>query len=114
MRGLVALAMGCLPAFAVPAHACSEPSFYGTAPDGPSSYEKPDVPYCLQDYRWSGRHTCDEWELNSYQREVDDYVRKLNDYIREANTFAEEAIAHAESAADYARCQAREVSTQHQ
>lgn len=92
---------------------CSEPSFSETAPDAPGTYERPDVPYCLQEYRWSGRHTCDDWEIDSYQNEVNDYVDELNDYLSEVVAFANEATRYAQEADDYARCEAQEVVSQH-
>jgi len=93
---------------------CSEPSFYQSAPDAPGSYSKPDVPYCLSAYSYSGKHTCDDWEIDSYLDEVADYVSKLRDYADEANNFANAAIRFANEAVDYANCEAKEVKTQHE
>lgn len=93
---------------------CSEPSFYESAPDAPGSYEKPRVPYCLSGYSYSGRHTCDEWEIDAYFDDVNDYIDELNDYLREANRFAEEAARFAADAYEYARCEAEDVKRQHE
>lgn len=93
---------------------CSDPSFYQTAPVAPSSYSKPDVPFCLSTYSYSGTHTCDDWEVDSYLDEVKDYVRKLQNYADEANDFANTAIRFANEAMDYAKCEAKEVNTQHE
>ena len=93
---------------------CSQPSFYGSEPSPPGTYSKPDVPYCLSEYSWSGKHTCDEWEIDSYISEVNDYIRELNRYANEANEFAEEAIEFANESAAYAECEAQEVKSQHE
>lgn len=93
---------------------CSEPSFYQTGPVAPGSYSKPDVPFCLSTYSYSGTHTCNDWEIDSYRDEVKDYVRKLQDYADEANDFANAAILFANEAVDYAKCEAKEVNTQHE
>lgn len=108
---LLVLVLACVP---VPALAyCSEPSFSEDPPDAPGSYSRPDVPFCLQEYQWSGTHTCDSWELDSYKADVEDYVQRLNTYLEEANSFAEEAVEYAEDAAAYARCEADDVVSQH-
>lgn len=93
---------------------CSEPSFYESAPDPPSSWSRPDVPYCLQGYAWSGRHTCSSWDISAYQGEVEDYINELNNYISEANSFMESARRFAIEAAEYAQCEADEVLEQHE
>lgn len=93
---------------------CSEPSFRETAPDTPGSYDRPDVPYCLREFSWSGRHTCDSWEIDRYKNEVESYIDDLNSYIREAVEFAEAASRFAQDAEAYARCEADEVLSQHE
>jgi hypothetical protein len=93
---------------------CYEPSLTVSVPDAPGSFARPSVPYCLSDYSWSGRHTCDSWELDSYKRNVDDYIAQLNRYIEEANDLASSVRRFAEEAYDYAVCEANEVSAQHQ
>lgn len=67
---------------------CWEPSFNEDEPDPPGTYRRPSVPYCLRDYKWSRRHTCDSWEIDRYQREVEDYIDDVNTYIGEANDLA--------------------------
>jgi hypothetical protein len=91
---------------------CSEPSFSSSSPDAPGSYEKPDVPYCLSSYKFGGKHTCEEYEIDAYYNEVEDYVRKLKEYVEEANTIASRARAFASDALDYAKCEAEEVTEQ--
>ncbi|WBU53597.1 hypothetical protein [Paracoccus sp. SCSIO 75233] len=106
----------------------SEPSFSGYEPSAPSSFQKPDVPYCLSSYSYSGTHDCDEYELNAYFDEVEEYVEDLEDYYEEALIFAQEAIDYANEALafsndiqqfadevlDYANCEAEDVTTQHE
>ena len=93
---------------------CSEPYDPPTVPDAPGSYVRPSVPYCLSGYKWSGKHECDSWELDRYKREVEEYIDKLNSYVNDANDLAIEAQRFAQEAYNYARCEAEEVSTQHQ
>jgi len=97
------------------AHAyCSEPSVRLSVPDAPGAYGRPSVPYCLSSYKWSGKHECDSWELDSYQRDIDEYVTRLNTYVEEANELARKAKRYADEAYGYAVCEAREASSQHQ
>lgn len=91
---------------------CNEPSMFETEPSAPSSYSKPSAPYCLSGYSYTRKHTCDQWEIDSYIDEVNDYIRKLNDYTAEAQAFASSAIAFANEAADYAECEADEVKSE--
>ncbi|WP_228866183.1 hypothetical protein [Roseibium aggregatum] len=93
---------------------CSEPSLYESAPDAPGSFYKPDVPYCLSQYKWTSKHTCDQWEIDSYISDVNDYIRKLNDYADEARDFAEAATNFANDAIDYAECEAEDAKSQHE
>lgn len=92
---------------------CSEPYASLSLPSAPGSFSKPDVPYCLSNYSFSGTHTCDDWEIDRYKQEVEDYVEKLQEYMNDAAEVASEAARFAEEAADYARCEAEEVSNQH-
>lgn len=92
---------------------CSEPSAYITLPDAPSSFEKPRVPYCLSGFSYSGQHTCDSWEIDSYKRDVEEYVDKLQEYTDEALRAAQEAARFARDAEDYAACEVKEVVSQH-
>ncbi|MDR7029824.1 hypothetical protein [Rhizobium rosettiformans] len=92
---------------------CYEPSESFSPPEGPSSYSKPSVPYCLSSYRFSGEHTCEQWEIDSYQRDVEEYVDKLQVYMNEAAEVARQAATFAEEVETYARCEAEEVLSQH-
>lgn len=93
---------------------CYEPSFSQSPPDAPSRYKKPDVPFCLSSYSYSGEHTCDTWELDAYKEEVSDFIDSLNDYLSEAVSFAENAQGFASEVETYAKCEAKEVSQQHE
>lgn len=93
---------------------CSEPSFYEMQPTAPRTYTKPSVPFCLSSYSFSRTHTCSQWELDAYKREVADYIEDLNDYLSDAIAFADAATLYVREAESYARCEADEVSTQHE
>ncbi len=106
----------------------SVPSFSSYAPSAPSSYSKPDVPYCLTEYSYSGKHTCEDYEISSYFNEIEDYIDDLNTYIQEAQQFANEAKSYANEAIDfaneiqpfsndvytYSNCEVEEVKSQHE
>lgn len=85
---------------------CNEPSMFSFAPDSPGTYGRPSPPHCLSGYQYSGKHTCSEWEINSYVNEVNDYIGDLQQYAEEAETFAEDAAQFASEARLYARCEA--------
>ena len=84
---------------------CSAPM----APEPPGVYDKPtkpSVPFCVNEIM--NTHTCDDWEIDSYNSElssyrsdIDFYVQKLKNYISEAEYFVNETVA-------YAKC---EIST---
>ena len=88
---------------------CSEPSGRSTIPDPPGSYLRPNVPYCLSGYEYSGEHTCEQWELDSFVNDVNDYIEKLNEFADDSIDYADDAREFAEAAIDYARCEADEV-----
>lgn len=114
-HGHILLAFGCLLLTATPAMSyCFEPSFSESPPGAPGSYDKPDVPYCLSGYAYSGKHTCDTWELEAYKDEVSDYIDSLNDYLSQAASFAQLANSYAVEVRAYAECEAEEVSRQHE
>ena len=93
---------------------CVEPYIGLVPPDAPSSRHRPDVPYCLSTYSWSREHTCDSWEIESYKSEVEDYIDKLNEFVEEAEDLSRRAQLFAQEAYDYAKCEAEEVSSQHE
>jgi hypothetical protein len=81
---------------------CSDP----TPPTPPSSYlrpTKPSAPYCVNSF--SNTHTCSQYEIDSYNRDleqyrsdIEDYIRKLKNYVSDAGDFASETV-------DYANCE---------
>lgn len=93
---------------------CSSPNMWDSAPSPPSSISRPDVPYCLSSYAYSGKHTCDQWELDSYFEEVKDYIEELEEYHRDAVEFANAAIDFSNQALAYAQCESKEVGSQHE
>ena len=66
---------------------CSSPSVpYGGAPS------KPSAPYCVNE--WNNTHTCDDWTIDSYQKdlrsyqyEVERFIDDLQDYLRDAQDY---------------------------
>ena len=75
---------------------CSQPD----APDPPSTFSKPDVPYCIRD------RSCEDYEIQRYKSDVEDYVRKLKNYASEAEEFHGDAV-------QYAECEIDDVVNQH-
>lgn len=93
---------------------CSEPyARFPSKPETPGSYSKPLVPYCLSSMKFSGTHTCDSWEIDSYKREVEDYIDKLQTYADDAYAAARDAAQFARDAEAYAKCEAEDVASQH-
>lgn len=94
-------------AFLLPSSAyafCTEPDA-PEAPEIPASYDAPKPPYCMEKFSSSGRHDCDDWELESYQRKVNEYIDKLEDYARDAAEFSDESRRFAQDAERYADCE---------
>ena len=85
---------------------CSEPN----APDAPSTFSRPDkptIPFCVNTL--DNTHTCEDWEIDSYNRdlrnyrdEVNDYVQDLRDYIDEAEDYYSEVVA-------YTKCEVNDI-----
>lgn len=67
---------------------------------------RPVVPYCLSAYKYSGKHSCEEWEVEDYRMSVKAFMSRLSQYVEEAYGFAKKAE-------DYAKCEAGEVAAQH-
>ncbi|MBL4541001.1 MAG: hypothetical protein JKP98_10455 [Rhodobacteraceae bacterium] len=88
---------------------CTEPLTFSHAPAPPSTYQKPTVPFCLSGYSFTGRHTCDSWEIDRFIAAVNNYIGNLNKYVNDAIDFANDAAEFAEEAARYARCEAEEA-----
>ncbi len=88
---------------------CSEPFTRVVLPDAPGSLDRPNTPFCLSGYKISGRHTCSDWEISSYKRDVEDYLEKLQEFANEAVAAANQTIRFANEAQDYAKCEADDV-----
>lgn len=89
MRLMLPVAALFAAAVATDAHAfCNEPS----APWGKPT--KPTVPYCVNE--WNNTHTCDPWEINSYNTDVHRYNNEVQAYIQGLHDYVEEAVAYAE------------------
>ena len=91
---------------------CSEPDFYTSVPDAPSTIGRPDAPYCLSGYQYNRKHTCEDYEIDSYINETNDYIRELKEFVSESVQFADEARRFASEAGDYAECEAREAKSE--
>ena len=76
---------------------CFEPS----APSSFSKPTKPSAPYCVNEY--SRTHTCDDWEINSYNNDIEQYNYDVENYISKLNNYVQDAQ-------EYARCEARSLN----
>ncbi|APX12178.1 hypothetical protein [Tateyamaria omphalii] len=85
---------------------CFEPKMHESPPDF-YFVSKPSAPYCLSGYRYSGTHTCNDWEIDSYLSDVDRHLAELNAYVDEYLAFANEAAAKYEEAVEFAQCSAQ-------
>jgi len=66
---------------------CSEPSKPWSKPS------KPSVPFCVNE--WAKTHTCDDWEINSYNSAIQDYNRQVEAYIEALRRYVDEAVEYA-------------------
>lgn len=82
---------------------------FSDALDPPSTFEEPNAPYCLGDYKYTGTHSCQNWEIDAYISEVNAYIERLQSYVDEANSFASDAQRFSSDALTYAKCKANEV-----
>ena len=74
---------------------------------GVSSFSSPpSPPFCLSDYRYSGKHSCDQWELSSYRSAVEDYVEGYKRYQAEAVNVAQQFL---DDANEYSSCRINEA-----
>ena len=90
---------------------CSEPSSpFDSLPSPPSSLSKPTEPFCLSGYRFSGKHTCSNWELESYFSDVENYISDLKAFAAAANSYASEVIDYANEAVNYANCEISDLN----
>ena len=84
---------------------CSEPS----APRFSGSYkpDEPRVPFCVNKY--ANTHTCSDWEIDSYNRDVESYNDDLRRYQQAVQTFVDDLNAYVSDAVEFAKCSVREV-----
>ena len=66
---------------------CSQPSPPMFKPTPPR------VPFCVDTF--SNTHTCDTWEINSYNNDVETYNREVEDYIDNMQDYVDDAVAYA-------------------
>lgn len=71
------------------------------------------MPFCLAEFKFSGHHSCDDYEIPRYKSEIDDYIGKLQTYVNDAFEAASEASSYAKEVESYAKCEVEEVSSQH-
>lgn len=87
---VVSAAMGTGPAMAY----CSQPSAPYSRPSAPT------VPYCVN--TWDNSHTCDDWQIDSYNQSLRMYRSEVEDYVRALQRYVDEAV-------EYAQCEIREL-----
>ena len=90
---------------------CNPPNIYLTPPTPPSSFSKPQEPFCLANYKHTKTHTCSDREVKSYINKVKKYIRSLDNYADEAASVANAAKKYANQASKYAACEARGLDT---
>ena len=82
---------------------CSAPSEpYNSVPYKPSP---PSKPYCLNSYN----NSCDEWEIDNYNRQVRNYNSDLQDYQYEIERYVNELQNYVDKAMAYANCEIRNL-----
>ena len=75
---------------------CSAPSApFGGAPS------KPSAPYCVNE--WNNTHTCDAWEIDSYNNALENYKRELEDFVSDLKDYLR-------GAQDYVNCEIRNLN----
>ena len=76
---------------------CMEPSAPYYEP------QKPSVPWCVNE--WENTHTCEQWEIDSYNLEIENFNQEFDDYISELEDYVQDAVA-------FAKCKIDEVASQ--
>lgn len=69
---------------------CSEPWPPYSKPN------KPAVPFCVNE--WNNTHTCDDWQIASYNNELRNYRDEVEQYVQELQSYVSYA-------SDYAQCE---------
>ena len=65
--------------------------------------QKPSVPWCVNE--WDNTHTCEQWEIDSYNLEIENFNREFDDYVSELEDYIQDAVA-------FAKCKIDEVASQ--
>ena len=76
---------------------------YCSAPSEPGMFSrptKPPVPYCVNEY--ARTHTCDSWEISSYNSSLQNYRYEVESYISDLQRYVNDAR-------DYAECEIRNL-----
>ncbi|WP_443749392.1 hypothetical protein [Asticcacaulis solisilvae] len=82
-----------------------------SAPTPPSSFDKPRLPtkptkpYCLSSY--TGKSTCSDWEIRSYNDSVDQYNNALERYKSERRDYVDRLQRYLDDAQRYAVCEVK-------
>lgn len=85
---------------------CMEP----LAPDPPNTFNKPEkpfAPYCVNEF--TKTHTCNDWEISSYNSELEEYQDDVNYYIQDLKNYIKEAELYYEDVVSYAKCEVRNL-----
>ena len=68
---------------------CPEPqTFHINTP------QEPRAPYCVNEYLKT--HTCDDWVIESYYRDVETYQREVRNFIDDLNEYLSDAQNYVE------------------
>jgi hypothetical protein len=88
-------------------------AFYCSEPSPPGRYSKPtqptppSVPYCVNEY--SNTHTCDDWQIDSYNREIENYNWQLKMYSSEVDAYIRKLESYVDDAIEYANCEIKSL-----
>jgi len=68
------------------------------SPPSPPIYKpiKPSVPWCVNE--WNNTHTCDDWEISSYNNSINNYNYEVQSYIMDLQNYLD-------AARNYANCE---------
>lgn len=68
----------------------------------------PIVPYCVDQY--SNTHTCNDWEIQTYNADIDRFNQELEAYVAEIRRYARDIDSYYDAASAHVRCLIDEVS----
>ena len=69
---------------------------------------KPTVPFCVNEIM--NTHTCDDWEISSYNSEVSSYRSDVNFYIQQLKNYISDAELFLNESVAYAKCEIRTLN----